>query len=168
MDAIVAVYSDWGIGCGGTQPIALQADRAFFRRTTQGACVIVGRRTLGDFPGGKPLPNRQTIVLSAQGAQIPGAQTALTPLDAAKMARETGKPVFVIGGASVYRAMLPYCRRILVTKLSAKPVSDVFFPDLDGDPQWICTQQTLPQSENGIAYRFCTYTRASPFPVTEP
>ena len=55
MDAIVAVYSDWGIGAGGTQPVVLHADRAHFRALTDGAAVIVGRATLADFPGGRPL-----------------------------------------------------------------------------------------------------------------
>ena len=62
MDLIVAVYDDWGIGKDGTQPVALSADRKFFRETTRGATVIVGRKTLADFPGGKPLPNRVNIV----------------------------------------------------------------------------------------------------------
>ena len=64
MELIVAVYDDWGIGCCGTQPVALSADRKFFRETTKGAMVIVGRKTLGDFPGGKPLPGRTNVVLS--------------------------------------------------------------------------------------------------------
>ena len=54
MDAIVAVYEDWGIGAEGTQPVALSADRRYFREKTQNAWVIVGRKTLGDFPGGRP------------------------------------------------------------------------------------------------------------------
>ena len=64
MDAIVAVYQDWGIGANGTQPVTLSADRRYFREKTQGAWVIVGRKTLADFPGGRPLPNRTTVVLS--------------------------------------------------------------------------------------------------------
>ena len=59
MDLIVAVYEDWGIGKNGTQPVALSADRKFFRETTRGATVIVGRRTVEDFPGQKPLPGRE-------------------------------------------------------------------------------------------------------------
>ena len=64
MKAIVAVYDDWGIGANGTQPVAVSADRKFFRETTRGSAVIVGRRTLADFPGGKPLPNRVNIVIT--------------------------------------------------------------------------------------------------------
>ena len=73
MDAIVAVYDDWGIGANGTQPVALTADRKFFRSVTKGATVIVGRKTMLDFPGGRPLPNRRNIVLTRQELQIEGA-----------------------------------------------------------------------------------------------
>ena len=59
MDAIVAVYADWGIGAKGTQPLVIPADRRRFRALTMGAAVIVGRRTLDDFPGGRPLPGRE-------------------------------------------------------------------------------------------------------------
>ena len=55
MDAIVAVTDDWGIGSDGTQSIVLKADREFFSAMTKGAAIIVGRRTLEDFPCGKPL-----------------------------------------------------------------------------------------------------------------
>ena len=64
MELIVAVYDDWGIGCCGTQPVALSADRKFFREQTRGAMVIVGRKTVEDFPGQKPLPNRISMVFS--------------------------------------------------------------------------------------------------------
>ena len=64
MELIVAVYGDWGIGRDGTQPIALSADRKFFREMTRGAMVIAGRRTVEDFPGQKPLPGRENVVLT--------------------------------------------------------------------------------------------------------
>ena len=79
MDAIVAVYDDWGIGCEGDQPIALSADRKFFRRWTAGSTVIVGRKTVGSFPGQAPLPKRRNILLTRQDIQIPGFETAHSP-----------------------------------------------------------------------------------------
>ena len=72
MELIVAVYDDWGIGCCGTQPIALSADRKFFRETTRGAMVIAGRKTIGDFPGQKPLPGRVNVALTRTVQEIPG------------------------------------------------------------------------------------------------
>lgn len=77
MKAIVAVYDDWGIGANGTQPVALSADRKFFREMTRGACVIVGRQTLADFPGGRPLPGRENRVLTRdKNRTIPGPFSA--------------------------------------------------------------------------------------------
>ena len=72
MELIVAVYADWGIGCSGTQPIALSADRKFFRETTKGCMVIAGRRTVEDFPGRKPLPGRENVLLTRRGGLYPG------------------------------------------------------------------------------------------------
>ena len=82
MDAIVAVYADWGIGDGGTQPLVLRADRAHFREKTRGAAVIVGRRTLGDFPGGKPLKGRRNLVVSRQDIVIPEAEVVHSTVEA--------------------------------------------------------------------------------------
>lgn len=159
MDAIVAVYADWGIGAGGTQPIALKADRKFFRRITKDACVIVGRKTLEDFPGGKPLPNRVNLVLSTGNPEVEGARVVHSPEEALKLAGDYPRAL-VIGGASVYRQMLPFCRRVYVTKLSARPDSDVFFPNLDQDPEWVCAGPVEEGGqEAGIDYEFLLYCR---------
>ena len=106
MDLIVAVYDDWGIGSGGTQPIALSADRKFFRETTRGATVIVGRRTVADFPGQKPLPGRTNIVLTRKGGELPGFTLCGSPEEAVELTKNDEK-VMVIGGGSIYRQILP-------------------------------------------------------------
>ena len=100
MDAIVAVYSDWGIGDGGTQPVVLKADRVHFRQVTDGNAVIVGRKTLSDFPGGRPLKNRYNIVVTRQDIQIEGAQVVHSTEEALTAAAEHPR-CLVIGGASV-------------------------------------------------------------------
>ena len=156
MDAIVAVYGDWGIGKDGTQPIALSADRKYFRQMTKGAQVIVGRKTLADFPGGQPLPKREHLVLSRQDVEIPGVQVVHSAEEAKNLEKS---PCFVIGGAQVYKTMLPYCQRVYVTKLAVTPKSDAWFPNLDADPAWTCAEEGPELWENGIAYRFCCYQR---------
>ena len=158
MDLIVAVYDDWGIGRDGTQPVALSADRKFFRQTTKGAMVIVGRRTVDDFPGGKPLPGRVNVVLSRQGKQIPGFTLCASPEEAVALAGSAER-AFVIGGGTVYRRMLPYCERAYVTKVHATPESDTFFPDLDADGAWELAEVLQSGEENGIGYEMCLYTR---------
>ena len=156
MDLIVAVYEDWGIGKDGTQPIALSADRKFFRETTRGAAVIAGRKTVGDFPGQKPLPGRENFVLTRQDGEFPGFTVCHSPEEAVKLA---GERAFVIGGGSVYRQMLLMCEKAYVTKVGCCPESDTWFPNLDADPQWQLTQILQSGEENGISYQMCLYER---------
>ena len=158
MELIVAVYDDWGIGAGGTQPVALSADRKFFRQTTKGACVIAGRKTLADFPGGKPLPNRVNVVISRGDVATEGVIVCHGPEEAAEFTKQFPR-VMVIGGGSIYRQMLPYCDTAYITKVHATPASDTFFPNLDKDPQWMLSQVLLSGEEDGIGYEMCLYRR---------
>lgn len=158
MDLIVAVYDDWGIGCDGDQPIALSADRRFFRRMTAGSTVIVGRKTLATFPGGQALPKRRNIVLTRQDINIPGVEIAHSPEEAEELCREDEK-VFVIGGGTVYRQMLPLCSRAVITKVHTIVPCDTWFPDLDVRPEWEMTEVLESGEENGIRYEMCVYTR---------
>lgn len=158
MELIVAVYDDWGIGRDGTQPVALSADRKFFRETTRGAMVIVGRRTIEDFPGQKPLPGRVNVALTRSDTEIPGFTVVHSPEEAAQLAQSADRAM-VIGGGSIYRQMLPLCHKAYVTKVHTTPDSDTWFPDLDADPQWKLAQILQSGEENGIAYDICLYTR---------
>ena len=158
MDLIVAVYDDWGIGADGTQPIALSADRRFFRETTRGATVIVGRRTAADFPGGRPLPGRRNILLTRQGGEYPGFSVCASPEEALALTGE-GEKVMVIGGGTVYRQMLPLCDRAYITKVHATPPSDTYFPDLDADDAWRLSEILTAGEEDGISYEMCLYER---------
>lgn len=158
MELIVAVYDDWGIGRDGTQPVALSADRKFFRETTRGAMVIVGRKTLADFPGGRPLPNRVNVVLSRQNVDMEGVELCHSPEEAVQLAK-TAPRAMVIGGGSIYRQMLPYCDTAYITKVHAAPLSDTFFPNLDADPDWTMAEVLLSGEEAGISYEMCLYKR---------
>ena len=158
MDAIVAVYDDWGIGRDGTQPVALSTDRKFFREATRGAMVIVGRRTIDDFPGKKPLPGRVNVALTRADVEIPGFAVCHSPEEAAQLAAGAEK-AFVIGGGTIYRQMLPLCDRAYVTKVHVTPESDTFFPNLDEDPAWEPAEILQSGEENGIGYEMCLYKR---------
>lgn len=157
MDAIVAVYSDWGIGAKGTQPVVLKADRALFRKLTDGATVIVGRKTLEDFPGGKPLKNRRNIVVSRRDIQVEDAEVAHSLEDALELVGDERS--FVIGGASVFKQFYPVLDRVYVTKIDLCPESDSFFPNLDEEDGWIMVDAGEPLNENSIGYRFTCYER---------
>ena len=158
MELIVAVYDDWGIGADGTQPVALSADRKFFRETTRGCMVIAGRRTIEDFPGKKPLPGRVNVALTRTAQEISGFTVCTSPEEAAELAKSADRAM-VIGGGSVYRQMLPLCDTAYVTKVHCTPKSDTFFPNLDEDANWYLSEILQSGAENGIAYHICLYKR---------
>lgn len=158
MELIVAVYDDWGIGCEGTQPVALSADRKFFREMTRGALVIAGRKTVADFPGGKPLPGRVNVVLSRQNLNLPGFTVVSTPEAALELAKSAEKAM-VIGGGSIYKQMLPYCDKAIITKVHCTVPCDTYFTNLDEDPAWKMAEILQSGEENGIGYEMCVYIR---------
>lgn len=158
LEAIVAVYGDWGIGADGTQPVTVSADRKHFRDLTMGAAVIVGRKTLADFPGGRPLKGRTNIVLSRTAEPVEGAVMARSAAEALEKAAEYPRTL-CIGGASVYKELFPHFTRVNVTKLDVTPHSDAFFPNLDADPAWRIAEESEEQEENGVRYRFLVYER---------
>ena len=159
MELIVAVYDDWGIGCCGTQPIALSADRKFFRRETKGAMVIAGLRTIEDFPGKQPLPGRVNVAISRNVKEIPGFTVVKSVEEAAEFAAGSGQRAMVIGGGSIYRQMMPYCDKAFITKVHTTVDCDTYFPNLDEDPAWKHTETLESGEENGIAYDICVYER---------
>ena len=158
MELIVAVYDDWGIGKDGTQPVALSADRKFFRETTRGAMVIVGRRTIEDFPGQKPLPGRINVALTRSCVEIPGFTMCGSPEAAVELAKKAGRAM-VIGGGSIYRQMLPYCDVAHVTKIDHAYDADAYFPNLDADDQWHITADSDEQYYFDLTYHFLKYER---------
>ena len=158
MELIVAVYDDWGIGCEGTQPVALSVDRKFFREMTKGAMVIAGRRTIGDFPGKKPLPGRINVALTKTQQEIPGFTVCTSPEEAMELAK-TAERAMVIGGGSVYRQMLPYCDTAYITKVHTVIPCDTYFPNLDEMDDWYLAETMMAGEENGIGYEMLLYKR---------
>ena len=158
MEAIVAVYTDWGIGSDGTQPIVVPEDRRRFAQLTRGATVIVGSKTLLDFPQSRPLSGRRNIIMTRQDGEVEGAETVHTPEEAAELCAGDER-VFVIGGATVYMAMFPYLERIYVTKIDATPASDAYFPNLDALPDWRLVSSERFESD-GVDCEFCVYEKS--------
>ncbi len=156
MEAIVAVYSDWGIGAEGTQPIVVPEDRRRFAELTRGATLIVGSKTLRDFPESQPLKGRRNLVMTRQDEEIPGAEIVHTPEQAMELCR--GERTFVVGGATVYMAMFPYLDKIYVTKINAAPACDAYFPNLDSLPDWEMTDSEAFRSD-GVPCEFCVYEK---------
>jgi dihydrofolate reductase len=163
MNAIVAVDENWGIGKENRLLFNLSGDMKHFRALTTGGIILLGRKTLETFPGGRPLPNRRNIVLTARGADIPGAEVVHTVQELREsVADEDPEQVFVVGGGSVYTALLPYCKRVYLTKVdTAAEDPDTFFPNLDKLPSWTVERIGEPLTENGVTYRFLEYVNQS-------
>ncbi len=159
LEIVVAADLDWGIGLNGTQTLVIPEDRRHFREVTGRGTVIVGRRTLLDFPGGRPLKNRRNIVLTRDPAfAVEGGETAHSVEEALALC-EDDPEVFVIGGESVYRAFLPYCRRAHVTRILARAGNDAFFPPLDSLPGWRLADPGEERESAGLRYAFQTWER---------
>ena len=133
MKAILSADRNWGIGNGNKLLVSIPSDMKFFRQTTTGKVVVMGRKTLESFPNGQPLKNRINIVLTgnkdytAKGAVIVYSQEEL--LDTLK--QYDTEDIYIIGGESVYRMMLPYCDTVVVPKLVRTFQAYTFFPNLD-------------------------------------
>lgn len=164
MKAIVAVSQSWGIGSMGGMLFRLPGDLAFFRAATIGRVVVMGRKTLASFKGGKPLPDRTNIVLTRDESFAPDGVTVCHTLAQLQTALAAYLPedIFVAGGGEVYRLLLPYCTEALVTKVAADAPADSFFPDLDALPGWRLAKALPPQTDNGHTIRFCTYQNEAP------
>lgn len=158
MNAIVAVDRNWGIGKDGALLYSLTRDMRHFRFLTTGGTVLMGRRTLDSLPGGKPLPQRRNVVLSTVRDEIPGAEVVHT-MEELRLAAQGEDPdrVFVIGGGSVYAALLPYCTHALVTKVDAVSDADTFFPNLDKLPGWEIAKVSDSICDDDVTYHFFDY-----------
>ena len=156
MQAVVCISENWGIGLDGDLLFRLSADLKRFRALTVGRTVILGSRTLRSFPNGKPMPSRRNIVLTRSEAPIEGAELAHTREEALALA---GPDAIVIGGASVYTLMLPYCDRVLVTKVFAEPKADSYFPNLDNHPDWRRESESGIMEENGLRFQDIDYVK---------
>ena len=158
MNLIVAVDQSWAIGKDGDQLIYIPEDLKRFKSLTTGHPVILGRRTLATFPGGRPLRGRRNLILSGSPGFAPEGAEVFSSLDALLAAAPADS--FVIGGASVYAALLDRCDTAYVTKIGRSfPGADCFFPNLDALPEWRIAEESPELEENGVRFRYVTYRR---------
>ena len=155
MNVIVAVDQNWAIGKDGDQLVYLKEDLKRFKALTTGHPVILGRKTLATFPGGRPLKNRRNLILSRTMGEAPQGAEVFSTAEALLAAAPEDS--FVIGGASVYRQLLSWCDTAYVTKIDRAFPADCYFPDLDQDPAWERTEESAPLEQDGIIYRYLTY-----------
>ncbi len=161
MKAIVAVDKKWGIGKDNGLLFSIPADMKFFRETTAGKVVVMGANTLKSFPNGNPLKNRTNIVLSSKIKR----DDCIVIDDIEKLIAEIKKypkdDVYLIGGAMLYKTLLPYCEQALVTKVDADGGAQVFFPNLDELKEWKCAYSSESLESNDYKIKFTTYENLS-------
>lgn len=163
MNAIVSVTQDWGIGFDGQLLVRNRADMRRFVELTMGGTVIMGRRTLESFPGG-PLKGRRNIVVSGRLDYDPeGVEVASSPEAAlALVGDEDPDGVWLIGGASIYEALLPRCERAYVTVNACEAQADAWFPNLDASESWVVeSREPGGVTEEGVGFEYVTYLRVA-------
>ncbi len=161
MKAILSADKNWGIGYKNKLLVSIPSDMKFFRQTTTGRVVVMGRKTLESFPGGLPLKNRTNIVLTGnRGYSVKDAVIVHTYDELREeLKKYDTDDVYVIGGESVYRMLLPECDTVLVTKLDRAFQADTFFPDLDTMDEWEMTEEGEEQTCFDLEFRFTKYER---------
>ena len=162
MKLIVNVDRQWNIGCDNGLLFSIPEDMKFFRQTTTGKVVVMGRKTLDSFPGGRPLKNRVNIVLTRdpsferEGALV--CHSVQEVFDAVK--DYDTDDVFIIGGESVYKMFLDSCDTAIVTHVdSVAQKADKKFPDLSALPEWKLASQSETKEDGGYKFRFCEYKK---------
>ncbi len=161
MNIIAAVDQNWAIGNRGELLVRIPNDHKHFREETTGKVVVLGRKTLQTFPQGLPLKNRTNIILSRDKAF--SVKDAVTVHSVEELLKELKnyptEAVYVIGGESIYRQLLPFCDTAHITKIDREYEADTWFPNLDEDPAWEITADSEEQTYFDIAYTFLKYER---------
>lgn len=161
MNIIVAADQKWGIGYRNELLVRIPNDHKFFRSETMGKVVVFGRKTLETFPQAMPLPGRKNIILSQNlSYEVKNAQVVHSIEQLLEELKQYDtKDVYIIGGESIYRQMLPYCDTAHVTKIEHTYEADSYFPDLDKMDEWVVTADSEEQTYFDLEYFFLKYER---------
>lgn len=163
MNLIVAVDENWAIGNKGKLLVSIPSDMKFFREETsgEGKVVILGRKTLETFPGGRPLKNRVNVILTKNpDFKAEGAIIVHSVEEALEVVKEyDDEKVYVIGGDTIYKQFLPYCKLAHVTKIAHTYEADAHFPNLDEMPEWKVTGESDEQTYFDLEYQFVRYEK---------
>lgn len=161
MNLIVAVDQNWAIGNQNKLLVSIPADMKFFRETTMGKVVVMGRKTLESFPNGMPLKKRTNIVITRdKNYQVKDAIVVHSVEEALEeLKKYEEEDIYVIGGESIYRQFLPYCKVAHVTKIHHAYEADTYFPNLDEKEEWVVTGVSDEQTYFNLEYEFVRYER---------
>ena len=161
MNLIVAVDKNWAIGKNNELLVRIPADQKFFRETTTGKVVVMGRKTLESFPNGLPLKKRTNIVLTHdKNYKVPDAIIVHTMEELhEELKKYDSEDIYVIGGETIYRQLLDECDVAHVTKIDYAFDADTYFPNLDEMPEWEITADSEEQTYFDLEYYFYKYEK---------
>lgn len=161
MKAIVAVDQNWGIGCKGKLLVSIPADMKFFRATTLGKVVVMGRKTLESFPNGAPLKDRVNIVLTKNPGFSKDGVVVVHNLEELheELKKYNSDDVFVIGGETIYAQLIDECDTAYVTKIDYAYEADAYFPNLDEKADWEVAVEGEEETYYDLEYYFMTYKK---------
>ena len=163
MKLIAAADKNWGIGRKGDLLVHISKDMRYFAKMTTGHVIVMGRKTLESFPGGKPLPNRTNIVMTrSRDYDGKGALVVHDIRELGNVLSGLKGEVFVAGGGSIYRELLPFCSCAYITRIDREFEADTFMPDLDREPGWTLLSEGDRMEEKGIPFRFNVYKNSQP------
>ena len=164
MNLIAAADRNWGIGKDGELLKRISRDMKFFSSKTTGQVIVMGRKTLESFPGGKPLPNRINIVMTGNPAYDGRGAVVVHDLMELKTALAAceDKEISVSGGGGIYKLLLPYCDTAYITRIDEEYPADTWMPNLDEAANWKITEAGEPLEEKGTSFRFLTYKNDRP------
>lgn len=161
MNIIAAVDNHWAIGYKNQLLVRIPNDQKMFREETTGKVVVLGRKTLETFPNGLPLKNRTNIILSSdQNYKVKDAIVVHSVEELLEELKQyPSEDVYIIGGESIYRQLLPYCDTAHITKIDYDYDADAHFPNLDEMPEWRITGDSEEQTYFDIEYTFLRYEK---------
>ncbi len=161
MNLIVAVDNNWAIGNKNKLLVSIPNDMKHFREETTGKVVVLGRKTLETFPQGQPLKNRTNVILTKNKNFKVKDAIVVHSLEALleELKNYEDEDIYVIGGDSIYKQLLPYCTVAHVTKVDHEYEADTYFPNLDKDLNWQITAESDEQTYFDLPYQFLKYER---------
>lgn len=161
MNCIVVADQNWAIGKDNGLLVHLPGELKYYKEKTLGKVIIIGRKTLESFPGGKPLSGRTNIVLTGNPEYKNENCIVCCGLDELNrtVSDYDDEDIFVSGGAMIYDLMLDRCDKVFVTKIYDTFGADRYFRNMDEDEDFLMTWESDPIEENGLTYRFTLYER---------
>lgn len=161
MNIIVAVDKNWAIGNKNKLLVRIPADMNFFRETTTGKVVVMGRKTLESFPNGMPLKKRTNFVLTRnRNYRVPDAIILHSMEELLEeLKKYPSEDIYVIGGESIYEQLLEECDVAYITKINYEFEADAHFPNLDEKPEWKRTADSEEQTYFDLEYYYYKYEK---------